>query len=301
MKKSASSCNFRRRLLSLSVACATVALAGTTTARADSLAQARQPDVPATAAQGTVRGDRCNVRARPSLNSEVVVQLNKGDRVEILERRTAGEPDKTMQWLRIRLPGTAKCYVASKHLTDGVANVDALNVRCGPGANYRAVGKLAKGERVEVIKTEGEWTQIKPTAQCSGWIAAELVQEEAAPLPEPAAQLGALEVVTPPVAAPPAAAPAAPAVGITDPDVQIQYVVKNGVLRAVKDPASAPGSYELMTPEVERRHYRIAYLEAPGINLDRFEGKHVRVLGHQRWHRGQRYPVIAVERVDMVW
>ena len=32
-----------------------------------------------------------------------------------------------------------------------------------------------------------------------------------------------------------------------------------------------------------------------------FEGKHVRVLGNQSWERHQRYPVNAVERIDMVW
>ena len=63
----------------------------------------------------------------------------------------------------------------------------------------------------------------------------------------------------------------------------------------------APGSYALMTPNVGDREYVIAYLDAPQTNLARYNGKHVRVLGNQRWQRDERYPVIAVERVDIVW
>jgi hypothetical protein len=45
----------------------------------------------------------------------------------------------------------------------------------------------------------------------------------------------------------------------------------------------------------------MAYLDAPQMDLVRYEGKHVRVLGNQTWKRDERYPVIAVERLDPVW
>ena len=53
--------------------------------------------------------------------------------------------------------------------------------------------------------------------------------------------------------------------------------------------------------EADRLSFRIAYLETSETNLKRFEGKHVRIVGTQRWRKGERYPVIAIERVDMVW
>ena len=49
------------------------------------------------------------------------------------------------------------------------------------------------------------------------------------------------------------------------------------------------------------REYIIAYLDAPQTSLARFEGKHVRVLGNQHWKRSDRYPVITVERCEIVW
>jgi hypothetical protein len=35
--------------------------------------------------------------------------------------------------------------------------------------------------------------------------------------------------------------------------------------------------------------------------LAKFAGKHVRVMGNQRWHKGDRDPVIVAERVERVW
>jgi uncharacterized protein YgiM (DUF1202 family) len=250
--------------------------------------------------RGTVKGQHSNVRSRPSLHSEVVTQLHKGEAVDLLEHKTVSEP-KSMEWLRIALPASAKCYVSAKHLTDGAADVENLNVRCGPGSSYRDVGKLPKGAKVEVVEKKGEWVQIKPTAECSGWIAAELVEVVAAPapvaVPAAAPSASSTEIVTPAVAAPPA-----PAISVvnTDPDVLVTYAVKDGYVRSVNEP-DALASFELRTAEVDRLSYRMAYLEASEMNLKKFEGKHVRVVGNQRWRKGDRYAVIAVERIDVVW
>jgi uncharacterized protein YgiM (DUF1202 family) len=257
----------------------------------------------ATTGRGTVKGDRCNVRSRPSTSAEVVAQLHKGDAVEVLERKSS-EHGKPAEWLRIALPASAKCYVNAKLLADGVANAENLNVRCGPGGNYRDIGKLPKGTKVDVVETKGEWTQIKPTPQCSGWIAGELVDIEpavtpSAATPPPTTSINTPEVATPPVAAP--MAPAAPSVSIVniDPDVAVAYVVKDGYLQAVTEP-NAPAAYELRTREVDRLSFRMAYLESPETNLKKYEGKHVRINGNQRWRKGERYPVIAIERIDIV-
>lgn len=290
MKKSQSSCNPSHRLLLVSVALVGLALL---TPRCG----AAEP--------GTVTGDRVNVRARAGKNAEVVAQLNKGATVDILERKTITEGAKPAEWLRIVMPSTAKCYVSAKFVANGVVSAEAVYVRCGPGTNFRDVGKLAKGDRVSVVETKGEWTHIKPTPQCSGWIAASLVKVEAVPVPPLAppapAATAPIEVVTPSMTAP--MLPGQPTVRVvnTDPEMRVQYVVKTGVLQSVPDPAKAPGSYQLMTPEVDRLQSRLAYLEAPQMNLLRYQGKTVRVFGTERWRKTDRDPVIAVERVDMVW
>jgi uncharacterized protein YgiM (DUF1202 family) len=161
------------------------------------------------------------------------------------------------------------------------------------------IGAAAKGSKVEVVEKKGEWTQIRPTSECSGWIAAELVDVQATPItvPTPAPSANTTEIVTPPVAAHPG-----PAVSVvnTDPDVLVTYVVKDGYVQSVNEP-NAPAAFELRTPEVERLSFRMAYLESTDANLKKFEGKHVRIIGNQHWRKGDRYPVIAIERIDMVW
>ena len=301
MKKFTNSCNFRRQLLVLSALLAYAAVWAGQVARADVGAVVQPVAAPAAGAErGTVKGEHSNVRSRPSLHSEVVAQLHKGDTVDVLEHKAVSEP-KSMEWLRIALPATAKCYVSAKHLTDGAANVENLNIRCGPGSSYRDIGKLPKGARVEVVEKKGEWVQIKPTSDCSGWIAAELVDVVATPAPvvapTPAPSANAGGIVTPPAAAPPS-----PSISVvnTDPDVLVTYAVKDGYLWAVNEP-NAPASFELRNAEVDRISHRMAYLEASEMNLKKFEGKHVRIVGNQRWRKGDRYAVIAVQRIDVVW
>src|ERR1700722_19780653 len=161
--------NFRRQLLVLSA----LACAGhwiVSAARADSGAAVPLPPAPAIeTGRGIVKGQHSNVRSRPSLNAEVISQLHKGDSVDVLDRKTVTEREKSMDWLRIALPPTAKCFVSAKHLTDGAVNVENLNVHCGPGTNYRDIGKLPKGTKVEVVEKKGEWAQIRPTGRGGGF------------------------------------------------------------------------------------------------------------------------------------
>jgi uncharacterized protein YgiM (DUF1202 family) len=297
MKKLISSCGFQRQLFILSAVLVCAALWMAQQTFADSGASIPPVAVPAQTGRGAIKGERCNVRSRANLNSEVITQLHKGDVVDVLERKFVTEGEQALEWLRISLPATAKCYVNAKHLTNGTTNVENLNVRCGPGSNYRDIGKLSKGTKIEVVETKGEWTEIKPTSQCSGWIVAELVEMEAVVAPAPSAS--ATAVVTPPVAASATELPPVSIVNI-DPDVEVRSVVKDGYWHAVMEPG-APASYELRTMEVQQRSYRIAYLETTETNLKKFEGKHVRVVGNQHWRRGDRYPVISVERLDLVW
>ncbi len=272
----------KKFLLSCAISLAVAGLA-----RADVGLVAQAPVL--TSGHGTVKSDKVNIRSRPDKNSEVVGQLAKGDGVEVLDRKG--------DWLKIALPAHAKCYVASKFIHDGASTGDAVNIRCGPGANFKDVGKLAKGEKVEVVETAGDWTRIKPTAHCAGWVAAEFI-EMAAPAPAP---IQTTEVAPPPISQPPVATAPMPAPPATSsPEIETHYVVKDGYLASVQE-AGAPARYALMTETVGGRAYIMAYLDAPQMDLVRYEGKHVRVLGNQTWKRDERYPVIAVERLDPVW
>ena len=264
--------------------------------RADSMTVV---EAPATApvintGAGKVLKDNVNVRARADKTAEILVQLKKGDTVEVKERKG--------DWLCIVAPAQTKCFVSAKFLKAGVATHDVVNVRGGPSMNFKDIGKLSKGEKVEVVETKGEWTKIKPTGNCVGWVAANLVEILPPPAPMPA-PIQTIE--NPPAPMPailPVLAPAPAPVKIADAsdDVHVQFVLKDGYLVAVTD-SNAPAAYALMTENIMGREYIIDYLDAPAASLSRYEGKHVRVLGNQRWKRSERVPVIAVERCEMIW
>lgn len=53
-----------------------------------------------------------------------------------------------------------------------------LNVREGPGTNFKQVTRVKPGEAYELVSTNGEktWHQIKLSATQSGWVAAQYVK-----------------------------------------------------------------------------------------------------------------------------
>jgi N-acetylmuramoyl-L-alanine amidase len=56
--------------------------------------------------------------------------------------------------------------------------IDVLNVREGPGLNYRVVKQVKKGDSFELVKEENEWLQVKLSNNQLGWVANWLVQKE---------------------------------------------------------------------------------------------------------------------------
>jgi SH3-like domain-containing protein len=248
-----------------------------------------------------VKGDNVNVRSRPSTTAEVVAQLRKGDRVEVVETKRVTEAGKAREWACIQLPATAKCFVSAKYVKDGTVSEDAVYVRCGAGTNFKDVAKLAKGTKVEAVKTTGEWTQIKPTAQCQGWVAAEFLEGAAAPLPPSRPLIAATETIL----VTNVISQTVTQIVEREVAVQLNYIVRDGYFQTVRadEPAEPKhlSNFELLTEEVGRLQHRIAYLEIAEKELQKFEGKHVRVLGTLRWTEGNRYPVIVVERIEMVW
>lgn len=45
-----------------------------------------------------------------------------------------------------------------------------INIRSGPGTNYRIIATLSSGDQLEVLKRGEGWTQVKPGKGDAGWI-----------------------------------------------------------------------------------------------------------------------------------
>lgn len=109
--------------------------------------------------------DPLNVRKKPSIDSDKIGSIPKGDTVTVI-----GETD---EWYEIEYGDktgyVSKLYVILKDeqqsevVVTGVVKTkdDPLNVREQPNANSKILGTVPKGGTVSIISDDGEWYEIK--------------------------------------------------------------------------------------------------------------------------------------------
>jgi SH3-like domain-containing protein len=135
-----------------------------------------------------IKADRTNVRAKPSLDAEILVSLSKGQEVEVLGEWTS--PGSKETWSRIVMPSAVPVWVYAP-LVDakaGTVRAKELNYRAGPGRNYSVLGLLKKGAPIQVIREFDGWVQIKPPAQAVAFVASRLLTSETDATPMAAAR-----------------------------------------------------------------------------------------------------------------
>ncbi len=58
----------------------------------------------------------------------------------------------------------------------GKVNAKCLNVRCGPGMNYNRIGKLYKGEYIDVFAKVGNWYIVQTDSNLIGSVSADYIE-----------------------------------------------------------------------------------------------------------------------------
>lgn len=115
---------------------------------------------------GLIIRDDINVRAGASVSSETLCKLAKNEKVSVV--------GKSYDWYKIILPKEASCYINEKYavVEDSLGLVvgNRVNIRTKPGENYSIVGRANKGEKVKILKKDGDWYSIEPTESCFGWV-----------------------------------------------------------------------------------------------------------------------------------
>jgi len=95
-----------------------------------------------------------NVRETP--NGKILGLIPVGTKVMVSE--ISG------QWSHIEQGWVFSAYLSKTKPDVRVVTSDVLNLRKGPGTKYAIVGRLNKGTRVQVFKTNGSWVKVSPTA-----------------------------------------------------------------------------------------------------------------------------------------
>ena len=114
-----------------------------------------------------VTANQLNVRSGPSLSSSITGSLVKNQKVEVLE--TSGD------WYRTNYGWVNKNYVqlvsAASSNNTGTVTASSLNVRSGPGTNFKCLASLQRGQTVTILENQGGWYRIS-----SGWVSANYIK-----------------------------------------------------------------------------------------------------------------------------
>jgi uncharacterized protein YgiM (DUF1202 family) len=130
----------------------------------------------------TVAGRNVNVRAKATIKSEVVAQLQDGDEVfieEVILRPEAAGKDPN-RWAKIAYPAKASAWVHSLYIDAATSTVKPkkLNVRAGAGENFTVIGTLHSGDVVAPLGTKGGWISIQPPEGTTAYVAAKLLRQQ---------------------------------------------------------------------------------------------------------------------------
>jgi hypothetical protein len=122
---------------------------------------------------------RSAVFATTNATREAVSWLPSGT-----EFAVRGELSDDDVWVRIVPPEGVHVWVYRELIRDGKVIADKSRIRTGAGLNFRPVGSLNKGERVEVRGTYGDWLKIRPPRSLDFWVLRDQVEPLAEMPPE---------------------------------------------------------------------------------------------------------------------
>lgn len=149
---------------------------------------------------GKINASRVNVRARPTINSEVVIQLEEGSPVTVVDEITleTPAPEEPAKWSKIVYPADTMVWVHGAFITkEGQVSVsNFLNVRSGPGENFSKVGELKNGDTVQIVDRADKWVALAPRKDCYAYVASSLIEiietkTVASTIPKPAKPVSA--------------------------------------------------------------------------------------------------------------
>lgn len=252
-----------------------------------------------------VTGDRVNLRARPDPESEVVGQLSSGT---ALTARSLQE-----DWVEVAAPESVDGWVSAEYVEAGVVRAERLNVRGGPGVNYREIGFFSRGEAVSVRGAFGEWLKIAPPANASLWVHRQFVQAPPPPKPAPPPPRPASAPEPGPAArVPPIPPPPDPAAAITAPppppaDLKLadapgqgRRVQREGIVRATRGWFTrTPARFQLVS-ETDGPPAPICYLRGDSEQLASFRDRRLRVQGREYLVEGDPLPVVVVDALRLM-
>jgi len=118
----------------------------------------------------SVAGEKVNLRQGPSTKYSVIWELGKGFPLKVLERKGSwykvADFENDVGWIYRNLV-SRKPHLIVKVNKKGKKRI---NVRSGPGTNYKIVGKAEYGVVFETLERGDGWVKVRHEKGLTGWI-----------------------------------------------------------------------------------------------------------------------------------
>ena len=125
------------------------------------------------AGTGKVNTGVANVRSGPGTNYEISGKIYADTEVSILETSNG--------WYKIKfgnltgwMSGTVLDIKESEYV---IVTGEKVNLRVGPGMDYEIAGQVVKGDKLELLASEGDWSKVKTGSGSIYYISSSLVQK----------------------------------------------------------------------------------------------------------------------------
>lgn len=228
-----------------------------------------------------VTGDRVSLRARPSLDGDLLDRAMRGE--EMVEFET------TNGWTAVQAPDSLDFWVSGEFLQNGVVQPKKLNVRSGPSQNYTVVAVVTRGDALALRGEFNSWMKIAPPQGSRVWISTNFVEKVEPPKPvsqDVSATLAKKPIEQPPVELPPLI------LELDKTKMQGVYEEIPGILRRAN-----PGLYKLVyvSDSIEEP---ICLVRGNERQLEGFLNRSILIKGKKYWAKGVNLPVLRPEIIQ---
>jgi N-acetylmuramoyl-L-alanine amidase len=139
---------------------------------------------------GTITVDGLRIRNGPGLNFQTIGHLNNGIQVQVVEKNENWIKISSSEiegWVSSEFVNVKNGQASSQNTESTPSNrqsaiitVDSLNVRNAASLQSNIIGKLQKGERIEIVSSTKEWIEFNFQGQ-NAWISSQFAALESKP------------------------------------------------------------------------------------------------------------------------
>jgi len=117
-----------------------------------------------------VKSQIINLRSGPGENYSVKCVYSKGFPLKVIKKKgdwiQVADFQRETGWVSRRLLATSPHAIVAVNK----GKKDKINIRSGPGTNFKVVGQAYYGVVFAVVEKNGRWRKIRHDSGLSGWI-----------------------------------------------------------------------------------------------------------------------------------